>query len=70
MCINIELRWFFLSCLVLAERAMTTLNVIGPAVLNGGLSTFLAFVLLGFSQAYVFKAFFRVRIPKCAAYKI
>ncbi|XP_011151061.2 patched domain-containing protein 3 [Harpegnathos saltator] len=42
------------------ERAVTTLNVIGPAVLNGGLSTFLAFILLGFSQAYVFKAFFRL----------
>ncbi|XP_014480960.1 PREDICTED: patched domain-containing protein 3-like [Dinoponera quadriceps] len=42
------------------ERAVTTLSVIGPAVLNGGLSTFLAFVLLGFSQAYVFKAFFRL----------
>lgn len=44
----------------LTERALTTLNVIGPAVLNGGLSTFFAFVLLGFSQAYVFMTFFRV----------
>ncbi|CAL1688249.1 unnamed protein product [Lasius platythorax] len=42
------------------ERALTTLNVIGPAVLNGGLSTFLAFVLLGFSQAYVFMTFFKL----------
>ncbi|XP_032681193.1 protein patched homolog 3-like isoform X3 [Odontomachus brunneus] len=42
------------------ERAVTTLSIIGPAVLNGGLSTFLAFVLLGFSQAYVFKTFFRL----------
>ncbi|XP_029156684.1 patched domain-containing protein 3-like isoform X2 [Nylanderia fulva] len=42
------------------ERALTTLNVIGPAVLNGGLSTFLAFVLLSFSQAYVFMTFFRL----------
>ncbi|KAL6427288.1 hypothetical protein ACFW04_008694 [Cataglyphis niger] len=42
------------------ERALTTLNVIGPAVLNGGLSTFFAFVLLGFSQAYVFMTFFRL----------
>lgn len=40
---------------------MTTLSVIGPAVFNGGLSTFLAFVLLGFSQAYVFMTFFKVR---------
>jgi len=43
-----------------AERALMTIVVIGPAILNGGLSTFLAFVLLGFSQAYVFMAFFRV----------
>lgn len=43
-----------------AERALMTFNIIGPAVFNGGLSTFLAFVLLGFSQAYVFIAFFKV----------
>ncbi|XP_011632112.1 patched domain-containing protein 3-like isoform X2 [Pogonomyrmex barbatus] len=42
------------------ERALTTLSVIGPAVFNGGLSTFLAFVLLSFSQAYVFITFFRL----------
>jgi len=39
-----------------------TFNVIGSAVFNGGLSTFLAFVLLGFSQAYVFTTFFKVWI--------
>ena len=33
---------------------------IGPAVLNGGLSTFLAFVLLAFSNSYVFLTFFKV----------
>jgi len=44
----------------LLERALTTLSVIGPAVLNGGLSTFIAFVLLGFSKAYVFMTFFKV----------
>ena len=32
----------------------------GPAVMNGGLSTFLAFVLLGFSNSYVFSTFFKV----------
>ncbi|EZA53730.1 hypothetical protein DMN91_007862 [Ooceraea biroi] len=42
------------------ERAITTICVIGPAVLNGGLSTFIAFVLLGFSQAYVFMTFFKL----------
>ncbi|XP_071561671.1 patched domain-containing protein 3 isoform X2 [Temnothorax nylanderi] len=42
------------------ERALATFNVIGPAVFNGGLSTFLAFFLLGFSQAYVFTAFFKL----------
>ncbi|XP_067211817.1 patched domain-containing protein 3-like isoform X2 [Linepithema humile] len=42
------------------ERALTTLSVIGPAVLNGGLSTFLAFVLLGFSRAYIFMTFFKL----------
>lgn len=44
------------------ERALTTFNIIGPAVFNGGLSTFLAFVLVGFSQAYVFITFFKVRV--------
>lgn len=53
---------FSFSPCVLTERAVMTLGVIGPAVLNGGLSTFLAFVLLGFSRAYVFMAFFRVWI--------
>nr|XP_012227308.1 PREDICTED: patched domain-containing protein 3-like [Linepithema humile] len=42
------------------ERALTTFSVIGPAVLNGGLSTFLAFVLLGFSRAYIFMTFFKL----------
>ena len=28
--------------------------------MNGGLSTFLAFVLLGFSNSYVFSTFFKV----------
>nr|XP_012227494.1 PREDICTED: patched domain-containing protein 3-like [Linepithema humile] len=42
------------------ERALTSLSVIGPAVLNGGLSTFLAFVFLGFSQAFIFMTFFRL----------
>ena len=42
------------------ERAIATLSVIGPAVFNGGLSTFLAFVLLGSSEAYIFRTFFKL----------
>ncbi|XP_076245732.1 patched domain-containing protein 3 isoform X2 [Calliopsis andreniformis] len=42
------------------ERAIETLSVIGPAVFNGGLSTFLAFVLLGSSEAYIFTTFFKL----------
>ena len=37
-----------------------TLIDIGPAVLNGGISTFLAFVLLMTSKSYVFKTFFKI----------
>ncbi|XP_052775868.1 protein patched homolog 3-like isoform X2 [Mya arenaria] len=42
------------------DRAKATLCSIGPAVLNGGLSTFLAFVLLANSTSYGFMLFFRV----------
>ncbi|KOC68201.1 Patched domain-containing protein 3, partial [Habropoda laboriosa] len=42
------------------ERAIATLSIIGPAVFNGGLSTFLAFVLLGSSEAYLFSTFFKL----------
>jgi hypothetical protein len=45
------------------ERAQSTLTTIGPAVVNGGLTTFLALLLLGFSQSHVFVTFFKVR--KC-----
>ncbi len=46
--------------LVSLERAAAALSEIGPAVLNGGFSTFLAFVCLGASGSYVFKTFFKV----------
>jgi len=39
------------------EEALLT---IGPAVFNGGLTTFLALVLLGFSTSHVFISFFKV----------
>ncbi|XP_024940827.1 NPC intracellular cholesterol transporter 1 isoform X2 [Cephus cinctus] len=42
------------------ERTITTLAVIGPAVFNGGFSTFLAFVLLSASEAYLFSTFFKL----------
>ena len=47
----------FLSFL---ERAAQALSDIGPAVFNGGVSTFLAFVLLSASGSYVFTTFFKV----------
>jgi len=49
-------------CVVISDRAKTTLATIGPAVLNGGLSTFLAFVLLAESKSYGFVLFFRVSV--------
>ncbi|XP_078353441.1 NPC intracellular cholesterol transporter 1-like isoform X2 [Oculina patagonica] len=42
------------------ERALVTLRDIGPAVWNGGFSTFLAVVLLVFSKSYVSMTFFKV----------
>ncbi|XP_021925965.1 Niemann-Pick C1 protein-like isoform X2 [Zootermopsis nevadensis] len=42
------------------EKAIKTLVMIGSAVLNGGLSTFLAFVLLGGSDSYLFTTFFKL----------
>jgi len=42
------------------ERAIKTLRDIGPAVLNGGFSTFLAFVLTAGSTSHVFATFFKV----------
>ncbi|XP_046544778.1 protein patched homolog 1-like isoform X1 [Haliotis rubra] len=41
-------------------RSILTLKTIGPAVFNGGFSTFLAFVLLANSSSYGFALFFRV----------
>ena len=42
------------------ERARMSLRNIGPAVLNGGLSTFLAFIPLVNSKSHVFLTFFKV----------
>ena len=42
------------------ERMVKTLTNIGPAVLNGGFSTFCAFVLLAFSKSQTYLVFFKV----------
>ncbi len=42
------------------ERVREALVHIGPAILNGGVSTFLAFVMLVSSESYVFKIFFKI----------
>merc|ERR1719334_737019 len=42
------------------DRSVKTLRDIGPAVLNGGFSTFLAFVLTAGSTSHVFATFFKV----------
>lgn len=42
------------------ERIKSTLANIGPAVLNGGFTTFFAFLLLANSESHVFITFFKV----------
>merc|ERR1711892_1406909 len=42
------------------ERSIKTLRDIGPAVLNGGISTFLAFILTASSTSHVFSTFFKI----------
>merc|ERR1719433_963180 len=42
------------------ERAQEAVGSIGPAVFNGGFTTFLALVLLGASSSHVFLSFFKV----------
>ena len=41
------------------QRATHALTEIGPAVLNGAITTFLALVFLSFSEAYAFIVFFK-----------
>ena len=43
------------------ERTITSLENIGPAVFNGGLTTFLALVFCGASTSHTFITFFKVR---------
>lgn len=42
-----------------AERSCKALGRIGPSVLNAIISTFLAVVVIGFSNSYVFRIFFK-----------
>ncbi len=42
------------------ERALKAVEEIGPAVFNGGFTTFLALALLGFSTSQIFLTFFKV----------
>merc|ERR1719225_1516161 len=42
------------------DRSVHALNKMGPAVLNGGISTFLSFILLATSTSHVFATFFKI----------
>ena len=42
------------------ERMLATMQNMGPAVFNGGFSTFLAFILLAGSRSHVFSSFFKI----------
>jgi len=42
------------------QRIISTMQNIGPAVFNGGFSTFLAFILLAGSKSHVFTSFFKI----------
>ncbi len=44
------------------RRAILTLTEIGTPVMNGGVSTFLAFVITASSESHVFLTFFKVSI--------
>ena len=46
------------------QRTVQTLRDIGPAVLNGGFSTFLAFILTAGSSSHVFVTFFKVNLTR------
>lgn len=43
-----------------AKRVEATMTNIGPAVLNGGITTTLAFILLADSKSHVFSSFFKI----------
>lgn len=43
-----------------SERSLKSVTSIGSAVLAGGISTFIGVCMLGFSDSYSFKTFFKV----------
>ncbi|XP_071522307.1 patched domain-containing protein 3-like [Panulirus ornatus] len=47
------------------ERVRQAVGTIGPAVLNGGFSTFLSFVFLANSTSHVFLSFFKIFFAVC-----
>ena len=49
-------------CYCATARAKVTLTRMGPAVWNGGFSTFLAFVLLVNTDSHIFTTFFKVTL--------
>lgn len=49
------------------SRAKQALRNIGPAVLNGGFSTFISISLLARSQSLAFISFYKVKILKLVA---
>ena len=51
---------YFLTLGTKQDRSVHALNKMGPAVLNGGISTFLSFILLATSTSHVFATFFKV----------
>ena len=46
-------------------RVTSALTQVGPAVLHGGLSTLLAFILLSSSESYVCLSFFKIFFLIC-----
>jgi len=47
------------------ERAMKAVRNLGPSVFNAVISTLLAVVVVGFSQSFVFRVFFRILCVLC-----
>ncbi|KAK7077774.1 Patched domain-containing protein 3 [Halocaridina rubra] len=48
-----------------SDRTKVAVGIIGPAVFNGGLSTFLSFLLLAQSDSYVFRTFYKIFFSVC-----
>ena len=48
--------------IAILDKAGECIVTMGPAVTNGAVSTFLAFILLSLSDTYIFSTFFKVSI--------